>query len=919
VPQISILIQIWKILAEQKKDQGILFAQNLSVLVISLLFFSGSLTANTGPRLQEWLESDSISPNSVDTISVINKDSTQLIMTDSLLVDSLSPPPSNSGIKTTISYSARDSMRVDAINKLAYLYGNAHVTYGKVDLTADYMEIDLAKNEVKATYSLDSLENPVGKPVFKDGSDMFVADLIRYNFQSKKGLVSGVVTQQGEGYIHGDRVKFNEEMESFINDAKYTTCNLPNPHFHIKAKKIKMIPEKKVITGPFYMQVNDIPTPLGFAFGMFPIPKEKASGLIIPKYGEAQDRGFFLRDGGYYWAFNDNMAMKFIGEIYTNGSWGLQYNNQYKKRYAYDGNFNLKYNKKIQGVGEDRQENNDYWVKWRHTPVQKGPYGGRLTAEVSAGSNNYNQRNSYNIDDFQTAQFNSNITWAKSFRNTPLNATVTLRQSQNTSSGIIDLTLPNFNLSSNRLYPFKNSRTLKKSDFFKKLAIGPRLDFQNKMTNKAKNTTSLNGVTVVNGVKDSDSIALEDQSFRRLRLSSNSGAKISAPISTSMKAFKYFNINPSLSLTEYLYYKKLDIRTDTSGVGVNVDTVLGFSSSLEYSARAAVTTRIYGTFFFKNSKRIKAIRHTFIPTISGNFKPDFSQTGNSYTEVVVNDSTGEKKKFSIYNGFIYGGPSANEQASLGINLTSILEMKKVDKNDSLGRTKKVKLLDNLSLSGNYNFAAKKFKMSKINLNAVTKLGRFNFNLGMVFDPYTYRLDSFINGQPVQERIDEFTFNTNNKLLNTERVTFNVSTNLNPKAFEPTKPKSNEGTKEELEYIQENPDLYVDFNIPWNLRMGYNIVWSKIGHAEANVIQNFQFSGDLKVTEKWKVGFRSAIDMVKGELSTTSINIYRDLHCWQMSLNWIPTGQRAGFTFDIAVKSSILQDMKLSKRNSFYDR
>ncbi len=886
-----------------------------------MLFFFIFLIVATNPA--------NARPNSQNGLIFVQD---SLVPQDSLIVND-SPPVSSdsteiqqdttesnqeSSLKTTVTYAARDSIKVDAVKNLAYLYGDAKVTYGKIELTADYMEIDMTKEEVKATYSVDSLGEPIGKPVYNDGSDMFVADLIRYNFTTKKGIVSGVVTQQGEGYVHGDRVKFNEKMESFINDAKYTTCNLPNPHFHIKAKKIKMIPEKKVIAGPFYMQVNDVPTPLGFPFGMFPIPKEKSSGIIIPKYGESQDRGFFLRDGGYYWAVNDYMAMKFLGEIYSNGSWGVQYNNQYKKKYAYGGNFNVKYNNRIQGTGGEREEFRDYWVKWRHTPVAKGPYGSRLTAEVSLGSQNFNQRNSFNIDDFQSAQFNSNVTWSKSYRNTPFNSTVTLRQSQNTATGIMDLTLPNINLSSNRIYPFKKVNSLRKSDFFKKFAVGPRLDFQNNMNNRPRNTTEINGVEVKNGASEADSMVNTEPSIERLLLSSSSGAQFTAPISTSMKIFKYFNLNPSITITDYWYFEELDIQTSPDGEGVVIDTIEGFSRAGEWSARAALTTRVYGTFFFPKSKNVKAIRHTFIPTISANWRPDFSETGNAYTEVVINDSTGETQKFMKYNGFVYGGPSASEQRTLNFTMANVLEMKKVDKRDSTGGTKKVKLFDNLGLTGNYNFAAEEFNLSKINLNFVSKIGLFNFNIPLTFDPYAYRLDSVVGEQVYQERINEFNWNVSNQALRLDRAAVNVSASFNPKTFKGQNYESKEGTEEELAYINDNPEMYVDFSIPWSLRLSYNFAWLKEGFEQSEVTQNLSFQGDLRVTEKWKIGFRSAIDLVEGELSTTSITINRDLHCWQMSLSWIPNGIRQSFTFDINVKASILQDLKLNKRNSWYD-
>ncbi len=897
------MIQIWKFLAKQKKGRGIVFAPFFHMLIFSLILLTGNLRANPVPNASFPLEKDSIMNLEGDSIAFNS--------TDSLSLDSVEAPK-KSAVETTVTYSARDSMRVNTESKMAYLYGDAKVTYGKIQLTSDYMEIDLNKNEVKATYTTDSLGEPVGKPVFKDASDMFVADLIRYNFNSKKGIVSGVVTQQGEGYVHGDRVKFNEKMESFINDAKYTTCNLPDPHFHINAKKIKLIPEKKVISGPFYMKLNDVPTPFGFAFGFFPIPKERSSGLIIPEWGEAQDRGFFLRSGGYYWAVNNNLTVKFLGEIYTNGSWGVSMINDYKKRYGYSGNMSLQYFNRIDDRSEDTEPSRTYWIKWNHRPVPKGPYGARLTASVNLGSQDFNRDNTYNINSLQSATFNSNVTWAKSFRNTPINTTITTRQSQNTVTGVTEFTLPNMNISTNRIYPFKQSPKLKKSEFFKKFTLGPRLDFQNKLSNKARNSTSINNINVTNGEADTSNIAELDQSFERITANPNYGAKFTTPISTSMKVFRHWNLNPSISYTDYIYGQELDIRTDSSGMGVVIDTLQKFSRAGEYSFRAGLTTRIYGTYFFKGDSKVKAIRHTFIPTLSGNFRPDFSEVGSSYTEVVV-DTNGTKEKFSKYNGFVYGGPSNSEQATLGFNLTNIVEMKKVDKKDTLGRTKKVKILDNLGISGNYNFAASQFNLSKINFTAVSKIGKFNFRLGMVVDPYTYILDSTINDQNFQRRVDEFAWNTGNSLGNIEQFSFNLGGRIDPKSFKPRDFKSDEGTPEEISEIENNINDYVDFTIPWSIQLQYNFIWTKIGFNEPDFTSNVQVRGDLKLTQKWKVSYQTAFDLKEQQFSTTTLGIHRDLHCWQMGLNLVLNGVRQSYSFNISAKASILQDLKLNKQ------
>jgi lipopolysaccharide export system protein LptA len=859
------------------------------------------------------------------------------LQADSLSGDTLAP---KSDVKTTVFYNARDSIITDIVNRKAYLYGDAKVTYGDIELTADRISINWEINELEAAYSLDSAGEIVGKPVFTEGKETFEADKIRYNFKSKKGIVSGVITQQGEGFVHGERVKVNEKNESFIDDALYTTCNLPDPHFRIRARKIKMIPEKRVITGPFNIVINDVPTPLGFAFGLFPIPKEKASGIIVPKYGESRDRGFFLREGGYYWAIGDYVGLKILGEIYTNGSYGLQFNNAYKKRYGFDGNMNFRFNKRIEGEDEEQTVLEDFWFKWQHRPAQKGTYGGRFSADVSLGSQNFNERNSFNINELQSATFNSNVTYSKAIRNTPFSFNTSLRQSQNTQTGVMDLTLPDFNLAMARQSPFKKIKGLRKIDLLNKFNLSYNGSLRNQLDNRLRNTTSVGGVTVRNGVNeregtDSQVFKANGENAGKMWDRKRLGVKHTIPISTSMKLFKYFNLNPGFNYTERWYFQRLQYWDDFRNSGIRVDTTDGFYRTGEWSASTGITTRVYGTFFFSKFKGLEAVRHTMIPNVTGAYRPDFSKTGNAYQEVVINDTTGETQSFSVFNGGIFGVPGQGENASLNFSLTNILEAKIKKKKDTTNKFEKIKLLENLSISSGYNFAAESFGFSNFAIAARTRIGPFDINGNATIDPYIYTLDSTVGNTIFQTRRDRYFWNNGFKLgEQVRRYSVNISTRFNPKTFsgkgggqsEPDpldEIKEEELTlqeQEELRYIEENPDLYVDFTIPWNLGLRYTLSRSKEGFQEANVTQNLQFNGDLKLTNKWKVGFRSALDITTGEFSTTSISIYRDLHCWQMSLNWIPfPSRRASFTFDINVKASILQDLKLSKRNSWYDR
>lgn len=825
-------------------------------------------------------------------------------------------------IETTIKYSARDSIRLDVVTQTAYLYGDAKINYGDITLEAEQIEINWATSILTAVGVPDSTGKVKGVPLFKEKEDKYSADIIKYNFKTRKGIISGIVTQQGEGYIHGENVKRTDEA-LFINSANYTTCNLVHPHFHIRANKLKVIPQDKIVTGPFNLYVADVPTPLGFILGIFPVPKKNKSGLIFPMYGESRDRGFFLRNGGYYFALNDYIGSRLIGEIYTLGSYGLQSQTDYISRYKFRGNLDLAFNHRKStnpnfGLAEGAKEFyfvDDYKIVWNHQTVSKK--NSKLSAGVNFASTTFNRNNSYNPAAYLTNTMTSSISYSKFFGGTPFNLSLAARSTQNNNTGVYDFTFPDFALNMNRIYPFKKK-------------IGDGNTWYEKINISYSSVGSIQARNV-SGVPLGRSA--EGENLDTLRLNFNNLGKIFAPpyarsglrhtasVATTIKALKYFNLNPSANLNEYMYFNRLNYRTigpDTNQV-VTYDTLSRFSNAYDFNFSTDLTTRVFGSVYFKKG-RLMGVRHTLIPTLNYTYRPDFSKLfgGPSY-QVIPVTTRGEtmNQSLSRYNGFLYGAPGQGTSNLLSFSLNNTLEAKVKTKNDSVNPTKKVPILENVSMNGSYDFTADSLNFSLINFSARTKLfNRLDINFNYTYDPYVYQLDSIIGTTVYQRRVDEFGTSRGFR----ERAllySLMLSTNLNPTAKKKNY-KDPKASQAELDVINANPEMYVDFNIPWSMYVSYNLSYSKVGFNERSIIQTLSFNGDLRISEKWKIGFNSGYDVENQAITYTQINVYRDLHCWEMRFNWIPFGYRQSYSFDINVKASVLQDLKLNRKRDWYD-
>lgn len=834
------------------------------------------------------------------------------------------------------------------------MYGKTHIDYGNIKLEAEETKVNWYKRTITSTYEKDTTGRKIGRPVFTEAEDVYETDNIIYNFNTKRAIIKGVVTEQDGAYMHGDDVKKNEEDELFIRGARYTTCNLSDPHFFIESQKLKVIPGNKVISGPFNLRFRELLTPLWFPFGMFPQPKKRASGIVFPTYGEETRRGFFLRGGGYYFALNDYMDLRLVGDVYSKGGSGLSATTNYFVRYKFRGTFNFNYTRNVfdnsQDIGNPIKQN-DFWVTWNHRPQSTGTSS--FSASVSAGTSTFNNNNNVVNQDFERSinpRFTSNVSYSKRFQTIPFNMSLNGRHNQNISTGIMTISLPEFTLNMNRIYPLKSF--VSSQSPLAKLNFSHNFVAKNEITNQPTRG-SFNQFEVVNGPTEEQAdevLEFNQENLPTLFERAKTGGRHQIPVNTSISLLKNISLNPSFNYEEFWYLKELDFTYLEEENAVRVDTIDGFSRAGSWRSSASLNTIVYGTYFFPGDKKLQAIRHVMTPSLSFSYNPDFSSPKYGVYKDVQADSTGRTVRVSKYEGFIFGSPTGRESRTLGFNLNNNVEIKVKDPTDTTGTgTKKIKIIDNLSFSSGYNFAADSFNLSSINFRTRTAFfnNALNVNFSGTIDPYTYVLLSGPdeNGEIEQARIDRFAWNSGNGVGQIERFSTNISLRLRPKKSkndedeeenetqnqdlrqnlgglanpdDPMNYDSQFGTPEELAYINNNPAEYVDFNIPWTLNVQYNITRTKTGFEEPRIIQTLSFSGDISLTPKTKIQANSGYDLDKKQFTQTRLSINRDLHCWALSFSWVPFGRFQSFNLTIRPKSSLLQDLKLERRRSFQD-
>ena len=780
---------------------------------------------------------------------------------------------------------AEDSLKLSIDGKKAFLYGNAKIEYQKTTITASYIEIDRDKNTIYASFTTDSAKNKIGIPVFSEENESFKAEEMTYNFKTKKCSVKKITTKEGEGYILGKTVKKVSDDVFYLNKGDYTTCDAEKPHFSIRANKIKIIPGKKIITGPAYLTFFRIPTPLIFPFGYFPNNDKKSSGLIIPSYGESANMGFFLKDGGYYLTLSEKMDLSLKSDIYTQGSWNLKSLLRYNNRYKYSGNLNLSYgNMKNSYVGfPDYSEKKDFNIKWSHKQDQKANPSLTFSANVEAGSSTYHRNNSYDDNEYLKNTMSSNInlskSWSDGFFN---NLNLSLRHSQNTSNKNISLTLPDVSLNSKRVYPFKLIGNSAKTQWYDKISIQY-------------------GMNTKNTISTIDSLLFTKNSLSKFR----NGMTHNIPISSSIKVLKYFTLTPSFNLTERWYLNRIEKTWNSNDSTLTTDTISKFTRAHDYNLSTGLNTKIYGLVEFKKSK-IAGIRHVMSPNISFTYNPDFSDEKYDYYKTVQINENGETQNYSIMENGIYGSPSNRESGTINFSLGNILDMKIRNNKDTVETFKKIKLIESLGISSSYNIFSDSLNFSNIRLNARTRLlNILDITFSSDYDPYVTNTDR-------TNRINQFELSTNKRLARLKSFTTSIGLSINDKSFSADKDENKDEKKEE----DENRDFYA---IPWDLSANYSLTYDK-GHniaTFADTTQSLTFSGNLKITKNWKIGFRSGYDFDEKELTYSSVDIYRDLHCWEMLFHWIPLGYHQSYTLTIRVKAAALRDLKYEKKKDWF--
>ncbi len=829
-------------------------------------------------------------------------------------------------------FSSQDSLIMKGNNQV-YMYGKGEVTYGNLKLDAEQIEMDMSNSLVYAVGRKDSVGEWVGKPVFDEGGTTYETETMKYNFKTKKGYITDVITQQGEGYLTGGQTKKTEDDVYYIKNGRYTTCdNHECPHFYFQVTKGKMKPNKDIVVGPTYMVLAGLPLPLAVPFGYFPFSKKYSSGVIVPTFGDDYQRGFYLSDGGYYFAINDNIDLALTGEIYTKGSWGLKARSNYVKRYKYSGSFDLSYLKSIYGDkgSPDYSSSTNFQIIWSHSQDAKANPNMNLSASVNFTTSGYtrNDMNSYYSSAFTENTKSSTVNMTYRIPQSKWSFSATMNVSQRTQDSTLSVSFPNFTVTMSQTYPFKRKRAVGDEKWYEKIRMSYSGQFQNSLTAK------------------------QDEFFKKSLIKDwRNGMKHSIPVSATFNLFKYINLTPQISFNDRMYTNKVRRQWDPNAAAEVCDTTYSFYNVWDFSASMSLDTKIYGFYQplpFLGDK-VKMIRHVFTPTISFNASPDFSSSFfGYYGSYQYTDPNGKQqtRKYSLFPNALFGVPGQGKTGAVSVSLSNNVEMKVKDDTDSIGE-KKISLIENFTVSQSYNFAADSLNWSNINTSLNLRLVKnFNLNLMAVWDVYTYQLNEY--GNPVRVNIPRwkagkgigrlsstgtsFSYTFNNDTFKRKRGGGDSSSSSADDASDEI--DNGEDMDEESESSSRSPfskkkksvpmdaDGYMKWSVPWNLTVNYSVNYGygefdkKKLEYKGKITQNLSFSGNIRPTKNWNFGFSASYNFDTKEIAYMNCNISRDLHCFSMRASFVPVGPYKSYNFHISVKSSMLSDLKYDKRSSY---
>jgi hypothetical protein len=799
-------------------------------------------------------------------------------------------PVSPSALESEVHYTAKDSIIFDMENKKAYLYGKAHIDYQNLVLDAAFITIDWTSNVICAEGMPDSAGKMAGYPVFKEGEKSYNSKSLCYNFKTKSGRITEMMTQESEeAFYHAEvskTVKQGDKDVIFVKNGIYTTCNLHDPHFGIYSPKMKIMPNDKVITSFAYVKVEDVPLPVALPFGFFPANSRKTSGLIIPEIGNDPTRGYVLRNGGFYYGGSDFFDAALTGDIYSRGLYRVGVETNYAKRYRFNGNINVNYshidNRQIPET-PSWQPLDVYSIQWRHSVNPKARPGTTFSADVNAMSSKYLKSTSYQVNDILNQTLASSVNYGKAFRlgSLPMNLSTSLRHTQNLSTGLIDLELPSATLSMSRITPFKGKNSIGKK-WYHDLGLIGTMDMRNSLS-----TT--------------DSNFQRDFTLKNFR----NYAAASTPLSITIPIINYINFTPTVTASGYIYSKKYSMELDTVTNQRKVTSIEeGFFPAYSFTSSALVSTNLYGTANI-NRGRLAAIRHRMTPSVGLNYSPDFTKT--FFRPTRTDTSSDVTVPYFMYdNGFGFPAPPQGQNASLFFSLGNNLEMKvKPKAGDTTTPVKKLILLDQFGVTGGYDLLKDSMKLSNLTFSLVTTLfEKLTVNARSTLDPYI--IDN--KGRPRKE----LEWDVNKRPGRFTSATLNLSTSLNGTPAKYTgmiMPVTNPYTG----FYYNMP--YANFNVPWNLSANFNLAYSKPAF-EKTINKSVGLNGSFALTKNWKISGTTSYDITNKEPGVSSIDIYRDLHCWEMSMHWIPFGRYQAYFFNIRIKASTLRDLKLDKRDEW---
>ncbi len=780
-------------------------------------------------------------------------------------------------IDSEINYSANDSIRYEIAEKKIILFGDAFVDFSGKTLKAAQIEIDNEKNLVTAYGTQDSLGNWKGRPIFKDGNNEMRCEKMIYNTKTQKGKIYGVLTEQADMFIYGESIKKDSNNVMYIKNAKCIPCEYEDATVYFRASRAKVIPDDKIITGPLFVEIAGLKTPIGLPFGFFPNVKNKSkSGILIPNFGQSPNQGFFLENAGFYIPINDKTDMEIRGDIYSSGSWALKTFNRYQSRYRFSGNLNIVFKQIILGNKEipfeknailGYQKLNNFSINWFHMQDPKSNPSQRFSANVNIQSAFNNKYNPQNSQQYLTNTFFSNVSYGYSFKNVVLS--VNARHNQNTVTRDMEISFPELTINTARFFPFKYESNSKQT-VLDKIGIS--------YTAEARSF-----------LREKDSAFFKQQNLSKIQY----GIRHTIPISTNMNVLKYFTLTPAINFSAVNYLNSINYDFDKEKNLLSKDTVQGFKTGFDVNFSSNLTTKLFGDYYFK-SKRLKQIRHFIIPTVGINYHPNLKSDKLGFYKMVQYDTLGNKRSYSIFENGIFGGPLGDEGGALTYALNNNLEAKVRQKTDTGFIDKKVILIQNLSISGSYNLAAKELQWSLINISARTTIWKNIDLLGAsVFD--VYDTDS------LGIRKNEF-FASNQKGF-FRYVSSQLAVNA---AF--------------------NNQLFPDFvknSGNWSINVYYTILFNKnynlnLLQVSSKPTQQLNLSGNIEVTKKWRLGFTSGFDFTTKNLSYTSFNIYRDLRCWEAKIDWVPFGFNKRYTIGINLKTASLRDLRIPRQRSWFD-